>query len=135
MGPIPQHQRRCGTGLRRRLLAVGAGVTALALVAAGCGGGSNSASTGTTPVKGGTAVFAEPPSTTPNYIFPFTSSTYISDVDIFDLQYLMYRPLYWFGQSGKPTVNNSLSLATPRSSMATRSRSRSSPTSGPTARP
>jgi peptide/nickel transport system substrate-binding protein len=96
------------------LLAAGVGVTALALVAAGCGGGSNnSASTGTTPVSGGTAVFAEPPSTTPNYIFPFTSSTYISDVDIFDLQYLMYRPLYWFGQSGKPTVNNSLSLANP----------------------
>src|SRR5580658_2348094 len=114
MGPTPQHQRRCGSGLRRRLLAAGIGVTALALVAAGCGGGSNnSASTGTTPVSGGTAVFAEPPSTTPNYIFPFTSSTYISDVDIFDLQYLMYRPLYWFGQSGKPTVNNSLSLANP----------------------
>jgi peptide/nickel transport system substrate-binding protein len=113
MGPTPQHQRRCGTGLRRRLLAVGVGATALALVAAGCGGGSNSAATGTTPVKGGTAVFAEPPSTTPNYIFPFTSSTYISDVDIFDLQYLMYRPLYWFGQNGQPTVDNSLSLANP----------------------
>jgi peptide/nickel transport system substrate-binding protein len=113
MGPTPQHQRRSGTGLRRRLLAVGVGATALALVAAGCGGGSNSASTGTTPVKGGTAVFAEPPSTTPNYIFPFTSSTYISDVDIFDLQYLMYRPLYWFGQNGQPTVDNSLSLANP----------------------
>ncbi|HTW00961.1 MAG TPA: ABC transporter substrate-binding protein [Streptosporangiaceae bacterium] len=58
-------------------------------------------------------MFAEPPSTTPNYIFPFTSSTYISDVDIFDLQYLMYRPLYWFGQNGQPTVDNSLSLANP----------------------
>ena len=25
----------------------------------------------------------------------------------------MYRPLYWFGQNGQPTVNNSLSLANP----------------------
>jgi peptide/nickel transport system substrate-binding protein len=112
MGPTPPHQRRCASRLRRRLLAVGLGATALALVAAGCGG-SNSAATGTAPVTGGTAVFAEPPSTTPNYIFPFTSSAYISDINIFNLQYLMYRPLYWFGQNGKPTVNNSLSLANP----------------------
>jgi peptide/nickel transport system substrate-binding protein len=112
MGPTPQHQRRCASGLRRRLLAIGLGATALALVAAGCGG-SNSAATGTTPVSGGTAVFAEPPSTVPNYIFPFTSSAYISDINIFNLQYLMYRPLYWFGQNGKPTEDNSLSLANP----------------------
>jgi peptide/nickel transport system substrate-binding protein len=113
MGPTRPHQWRCASRLRRRLLAVGLGATALALVAAGCGGGSNSAATGTAPVTGGTAVFAEPPSTTPNYIFPFTSSAYISDINIFNLQYLMYRPLYWFGQNGKPTVNNSLSLANP----------------------
>jgi peptide/nickel transport system substrate-binding protein len=113
MGPAPQHQRRCASRLRRRLVAAGIGATALALVAAGCGSSGHSAATGSTPVKGGTAVFAEPPSTTPNYVFPFTSSAYISDVNIFDLQYLLYRPLYWFGQGGKPTVNNSLSLAKP----------------------
>ena len=58
---------------------------------------TGSTATGTTPVKGGTAVFAEPPSTPPNYMFPFMSSAYASNTNIFNFQYLMYRPLYWFG--------------------------------------
>jgi peptide/nickel transport system substrate-binding protein len=88
-------------------------VATLAVVAAGCGSNGSSSSSGSTPVKGGTAVYALPPSTTPNYIFPFVSSAYISDANIFYLQALLYRPLYWFGQNGQPTVNNSLSLASP----------------------
>ncbi len=28
-----------------------------------------------------------------------------------DFQYLMYRPLYWFGNGASPTLNTSLSLA------------------------
>ncbi len=92
-----------------------AGVGALALVAAACSsGGSGSASTsGGTPVKGGTAVWAEPPANLPTYIFPYMSSAYISNLNLFDFQYQMYRPLYWFGQNGQPTVNNALSLANP----------------------
>jgi peptide/nickel transport system substrate-binding protein len=95
------------------MLAVGVGVAALAVAAAGCGSNGGSSSSGSTPVKGGTAVYALPPSTTPNYIFPFVSSAYISDANIFYLQALLYRPLYWFGQNGQPTENNSLSLASP----------------------
>jgi peptide/nickel transport system substrate-binding protein len=95
------------------MLAVGVGVAALAAAAAGCGSNGSSSSSGSTPVKGGTAVYALPPSTTPNYIFPFVSSAYISDANVFYLQALLYRPLYWFGRSGQPTVNNSLSLASP----------------------
>jgi peptide/nickel transport system substrate-binding protein len=37
----------------------------------------------------------------------------ISNVNLFDFQYLMYRPLYWFGNESLPTVNDSLSLANP----------------------
>jgi peptide/nickel transport system substrate-binding protein len=85
---------------------------ACALGAAGCANSSSTAA-GTTPVSGGTAVFAEQPSATPNYIFPYTSSTYISDLNLFDFQYLMYRPLYWFGVGANPVVNYSLSLANP----------------------
>ncbi|HEX3925307.1 MAG TPA: ABC transporter substrate-binding protein [Streptosporangiaceae bacterium] len=92
---------------------MGVGVAALAAAAAGCGSNGSSSSSGSTPVKGGTAVYALPPSTTPNYIFPFVSSAYISDANVFYLQALLYRPLYWFGRSGQPTVNNSLSLASP----------------------
>ncbi len=91
-----------------------AGAAALALVAAGCSSSSSSpSSTGSTPVKGGTAVWAEPPSTLPTYIFPYVDSANISNVNLFDFQYLMYRPLYWFGQNGQPTVDYSISLANP----------------------
>jgi peptide/nickel transport system substrate-binding protein len=91
-----------------------AGAVVLALVAAGCSSSSPSnSSSGTTPVKGGTAVWAEPPASTPSYIFPYVDSANISNLNLFDLQYLMYRPLYWFGQNGQPEVNYSLSLANP----------------------
>ncbi|HEU5420932.1 MAG TPA: ABC transporter substrate-binding protein [Streptosporangiaceae bacterium] len=102
------------SGLRRRIFAATACAGALALLAAGCGSSSGtSATSGGKPVTGGTAVWAEPPSTTPNYIFPFTSSSYISIININDFSQLMYRPLYWFGNGDQPTVNPSLSLADP----------------------
>jgi peptide/nickel transport system substrate-binding protein len=91
-----------------------AGAVVLALVAAGCSSSSpSSSSPGTTPVKGGTAVWAEPPSSLPDYIFPYVDSANISNLNLFDFQYLMYRPLYWFGQNGQPEVDYSLSLANP----------------------
>jgi peptide/nickel transport system substrate-binding protein len=100
------------------LTAIGgtAGAALLVVSAAACGSGSGSGSTsgvptGGTPVHGGTATYALPPSTVPNYIFPFASSTYFSVVDSEYFQYLMYRPLYWFGNGTSPTLNTSLSLA------------------------
>ena len=110
MGGFAQRQGRC----TRRLggLAVGAVVVALALAVAACSSNSSGGSSGT-PVKGGTAVMAEFPSSPPNYVFPFMNSTYASNSNIFDLQWLMYRPLYWFGTGAQPTLNTSLSLAYP----------------------
>ena len=107
-----QHPRRRS---RRAALALTVGTAALALVAAGCASNSNNntPTTGGTAIKGGTAVFALPPSDTPNYIFPFTSSSFISITNLNDFSYLLYRPLYWFGQGTQPTFNNSLSLANP----------------------
>jgi len=93
------------------LLAVSAGAAALAVVAAGCGGGTSSSSAGTTKVKGGTAVYALPPSVTNNYIFPYMASADFSLNNGSYLQQLLYRPLYWFGNGAKPTYNPSLSLA------------------------
>src|SRR6202167_4647030 len=94
------------------LVVAAACVTALA--ACSSTSSSNSSSSGAangTPVSGGTATFAELPATTPNYIFPFTSSAYISvsNTDLF--QYLLYRPLYWYGTGSDPTMNTSLSVA------------------------
>jgi peptide/nickel transport system substrate-binding protein len=118
MGLAPK-QQRSRRSMRFRLpsrmtIAVGAGVAAVALVAAGCGGssgngGANSASG--TKVKGGTAVYALPPNTVPNYIFPFTSSSYISVVNASNLDYFLYRPLYWYGKGTQPLVNTADSLA------------------------
>jgi peptide/nickel transport system substrate-binding protein len=89
---------------------MGAGVAALALVAGACSS-SHSAGSGATPLKGGTAVMAEPPSQTPNYIFPFMDPSVSTNQNLFDFTYLMYRPLYWFGYGSQPVVNTSLSLA------------------------
>jgi peptide/nickel transport system substrate-binding protein len=90
-----------------------AGAAALALAAAGCSssGSGSSASATATPIAGGTAVMAEAPSYPPTYIFPYMSSANVSNVNLFDFTYLMYRPLYWFGTGNQPTVNTSLSLA------------------------
>jgi peptide/nickel transport system substrate-binding protein len=114
MGAFPSRRH----GRSRVTLAAACGAAAIALTAAACGsggGGGNGASapTGGTPVSGGTATFALAPSSIPNYIFPFTSSTYFSVYNAEEFQYLMYRPLYWFGNGASPTLNTSLSLANP----------------------
>jgi peptide/nickel transport system substrate-binding protein len=114
MALIPRHQRRRTFGPYgpRRLLAAGAGLVALALAAAGCSSSSSSpSSAATTPVSGGTATWAELPSDIPNYIFPFTSSEFISVSNLEDFGWMLYRPLYWFGTGAAPTLNSSLSLA------------------------
>ncbi len=112
MGVFPSRRRERTRGA----FAAACGMAAIALTAAACssgtsGTGNQPGTTGGTPVSGGTAVFALPPSTTPNYIFPFVSSSYFSVVNAEDFQYLMYRPLYWFGNGASPTLNTSLSLA------------------------
>jgi peptide/nickel transport system substrate-binding protein len=118
MGESPWRRRRS-----RRLLAAACGAAAIAITAAACGSsgtsgssgasgsGSSAAPTGGTAIAGGTATYALPPSTVPNYIFPFDSSTYFSVTNSEDFQYLMYRPLYWFGNGASPTLNTGLSLA------------------------
>jgi peptide/nickel transport system substrate-binding protein len=95
------------------VLCAGAAALAVAVSACATSGGSSSVPRSGAPVTGGTAVMAEPPSTTPNYIWPFSSSAYFTDINTDDLQYLLYRPLYWFGRGGQPTVNYTLSLADP----------------------
>jgi peptide/nickel transport system substrate-binding protein len=103
--------------LRSRMpMAVACGAVVLAFAGGGC------TSTSTTPastatagakVKGGTAVWALPPSSAPNYIFPFESSAFLSTYNSLSFAQLMYRPLYWFGAGAQPLVNPSLSLANP----------------------
>jgi peptide/nickel transport system substrate-binding protein len=102
-------------GRRKRRIAGVAAVAAAALLAVSCSSSSSAPpSSAGTKVKGGTATFAEEPGTQPNWIWPFTP---IANASVYNSQYfqwLMYRPLYMFGNStGSIAVNYPLSLAVP----------------------
>lgn len=60
-----------------------------------------------------TVTFAEPAGEPPNYIFPFFTSAYYTQVNMTNFQFLMFRPLYFFGSPNKVTYNEELSLADP----------------------
>ena len=104
---------------RRRLRLAGiAAAAAVALLAAGCGassGGSSSSSSSSSgaPVTGGTAKVALKAGVTLNWIFPFYSITNASVYDSEQFQWLMYRPLYMFGNntSNSVAINYPLSPA------------------------
>jgi peptide/nickel transport system substrate-binding protein len=106
----------------QRAWKLGAGLAVGALLLAACGStisskGTTQAPTNTTvPSKiqhGGTVYWAEKAGAKPNWIFPFASLADFSVANLTQFQYLMYRPLYWFGPptSAAPTVDFGLSLA------------------------
>ncbi len=117
--------------LRRRALSGFVAALGVAILCAACGGGGSSSSSGgssgssassgssSAAVAGGNVTYALPPATTPNYIFPLMDSTYYSNVNLFQFQAEMFRPLYWFGPAGTAPgqsiygPNSSLSLAKP----------------------
>src|SRR5262245_22340099 len=100
--------RSSSPGLAVRLT----GLLAVMLIAASCGLITHKMS-GNTPISGGTASYALPPNANIDYIFPFTPALYFTVVNIDNLQYLLYRPLYWFGDKGLPYLSPKLSLAEP----------------------
>jgi peptide/nickel transport system substrate-binding protein len=109
-----QRHESAGPLRRSRPGAACAGILALTLAATACStSGPGSAASGGTPVSGGTVTYALPANTTPNYILPFTPSAYFSQVNENQLQYLLYRPLYWYGAGTLPYLNTQLSLAYP----------------------
>ncbi|HET6504034.1 MAG TPA: ABC transporter substrate-binding protein [Amycolatopsis sp.] len=96
----------------RTLLATACSMLAAVAMVTACSAGSTSS--GGTPQEGGTAVFAEIAGTQPNWIFPFVDSAHNSGYSTGDLQQLMYRTLYWFGDnSGSTGLNTTKSLADP----------------------
>ncbi len=59
-----------------------------------------------------TVTWAEPPASVPNYIFPFFSDADASNLNVYDFEELMFRPLYYFGgKSDSAALNLTLSLA------------------------
>jgi len=106
---------------RRKLrLAAVAAASVVALIAAGCsssggsGTGSNSSSSGV-PVNGGTATVSLAAGITLNWIFPFYAITNASVYNGNQFQWMLYRPLYMFGNNTNTsvTINYPLSPADP----------------------
>jgi peptide/nickel transport system substrate-binding protein len=99
---------------RRKLrLAAVASLAAAGLIAAGCSSGGTTSSSGPsgTAVTGGTATVALPAGVTYNYIFPFYAVTHASVYNL-QFQYMLYRPLYIFGNNGSSVgINYPLSSA------------------------
>jgi peptide/nickel transport system substrate-binding protein len=107
------------TRSRRRRLAVAAAITCAAALgaatmpaAAGAVPSAGTAGHASAPTPTGTVSWAESPLGGPNYIFPINSCCF-SVANISDFQMLMYRPLYWFGSKGTPTLDTAESLASP----------------------
>jgi peptide/nickel transport system substrate-binding protein len=102
-----------------KIAGLGTAVAAAALVLAGCGSNAANPTTTTSPggnsthmvrVPGGTMTIAESPGSGPNYIFPMMGGAYFS-VSNFQLIYMLYRPLYWFGLGNTPNLDPALSVA------------------------
>jgi len=75
---------------------------------------SGSLTTSASAASSGTDItYALPPAVVPNYIFPVMGSAYYSNVNLYQFQSEMFRPLYWFGQGTAPSFNEKLSLALP----------------------
>jgi peptide/nickel transport system substrate-binding protein len=91
--------------LRRRKprLAVVAVLAAVAMVAAACSSSgsspSGSSTSGGTPLSGGTANVSLPAGVTLSWIYPFYSIENASVYNDNQFQWLMYRPLYFFGNN------------------------------------
>jgi peptide/nickel transport system substrate-binding protein len=84
-----------------------------AILVSACQSGNNS--TSTTRVAGGDVRFALLPGSPPNYIFPMAPPQFDINVNFIDFIWMMYRPLYWYGQGANdgPFVNPDLSVGNP----------------------
>ena len=93
-------------GRHRRRMAGVAALAAAAVLAVGCSssGAPPSSGGGGTAVKGGTAKVALPAGVTLSWIFPFYSITNASVYNGEQFQWLMYRPLYMFGNNTNDNV-------------------------------
>jgi peptide/nickel transport system substrate-binding protein len=133
----PEEDGQVMRKLKRATLVVAA-LAVIAVVVSACGSGSSTGSSGsgstakapatvgglkqtgpgltapTAPtgakISGGTVSFSEGPSAPPNYIFPMYSPQYCGTNNIDQLNVLLYRPLYWYGDNYSPTVDYDKSI-------------------------
>jgi peptide/nickel transport system substrate-binding protein len=83
-----------------------AGAVSLAMVATAPSAGASASSSKA-------VTWAEQPAATPNFIFPFYPGSLCSVANVDQFQYLMYRPLYWYGVGTAFKLNTSLSVGQP----------------------
>jgi peptide/nickel transport system substrate-binding protein len=91
-------------------------LAAVAMVAAACSSSSSTSPSGSStgsgaPTTGGTATIALPAGVTYNWIDPFYAITNASVYDDEEFQWLMYRPLYFFGNNTNTDVGINYSLS------------------------
>jgi peptide/nickel transport system substrate-binding protein len=96
---------------RARFLTI-AGVIG-AMVLAACSSSNPSATQAQTKVSGGTATVALTPGEQFDYIFPLLDIAHDTGANVTDSEYLMWRPLYWFGGPGSVGLDERYSLAEP----------------------
>jgi peptide/nickel transport system substrate-binding protein len=96
---------------RLRLLAFASVACATALAA--CSSGNSSGSASQSRVNGGTATVALTPGEQFNYIFPLLDTEDAVGANIEYSEYLMWRPLYWFGGPNFVGLDAKYSLADP----------------------
>jgi peptide/nickel transport system substrate-binding protein len=107
------------SGPRKRIAGLAVLAVAATLSLAACSSSSSSGSkvksSGSSSAgqkeQGGVATFSFDAGGGANYILPIIPGNLESEANTADFQYLMYRPLYWFGVGSDPTINTSLSLA------------------------
>jgi peptide/nickel transport system substrate-binding protein len=80
---------------------------------AACSSGNSPGGTSGPRVKGGTATIAESPGGVFNWIFPLLNYDNDIGANIETSEYLMWRPLYWFGGPNSVGLNAAESLAQP----------------------
>ncbi len=97
--------------LRTRSVSLALAVTLLVIAA--LSGGSTARAGAASAGSGATVTFAQQTGAQPTYIFPLQSGEWFTYANDQEFGWLMYRPLYWFDQNGKPAVNYRLSLARP----------------------
>jgi peptide/nickel transport system substrate-binding protein len=97
-----------------RSLAVASAACSVLLTACGSGSQSSANAEEGIRVQGGTATVAIGPFDSQfNWIFPLINFSNDTFANVAYAQYLMWRPLYWFGSPGHVGVNTNVSLADP----------------------
>ena len=83
------------------------------MLLAACASSNPSATQAQVRVSGGTATVALTPGEQFDYIFPLLDIAHDTGANVTDSEYLMWRPLYWFGGPGSVGLDERYSLAGP----------------------